>query len=793
MHELVNPNTLVPEKKSGDIDPRAPYAFIGSGTPMRDSVRRFDWSGTPLGPIDTWPASLKTTVSIVLNAEHPMFLWWGPQLIQIYNDAYLPSFGHGNKHPAALGQAGVDCWQEIWPIIWPQIEVVLKGQRASWYEDKLIPILRNGHLEDVYWSYTYTPVYNEDDLVAGVLVVCTETTRRVLAERREKTLLLLKERLDLAMDCREVLELAASTALTNPEDIRRLHISSEKNEPYTCPGEDSVVRRIIGLETPNQNFSLVFDLNPQLPFDELYQGFISHYVEMLGAAIERVNKSIAHEVAAADRDRLLMNAPVGTAVFIGDELVIKWANQAYCDIIERYNIVGQTFDQVFPELIGTPLQKVYSTVYKTGIAIASKETHARLLLRGKLQDCYYTYNLVPLLNPGGEVYGLWVIMVDITEQVTSRKETERLNEELNLAARAKDEFLAMLGHELRNPLAPIVTALQVMELREPTVSQEQIIIQRQVDHLVRLVDDLLDVSKITRGKVELRFEPVELRDVLSRAIEMADYLFEQKNHHLHLEAPPISWFGDPARLTQVVANLLTNAARYTPAGGMIKLTAAVDDTLLRITVEDNGVGIAPELLPRIFDIFVQGSQSADRREGGLGIGLSLVKNLVHLHGGEVTCESPGPGCGSRFTVVLPSREHSKLSAPPSSHKTLVSGKKILVVDDNEDAAASLANILTLIGHRVTIAHHPIQAIEKVVVSAPDIAILDIGLPGMDGYELCSHLHAILDERPCRFIALSGYGQEKDKQRSKAAGFSAHLVKPVDIELLLRLLADEQVS
>jgi signal transduction histidine kinase/ActR/RegA family two-component response regulator len=366
----------------------------------------------------------------------------------------------------------------------------------------------------------------------------------------------------------------------------------------------------------------------------------------------------------------------------------------------------------------------------------------------------------------------------------ARRESEAANQ-------AKDEFLAMLGHELRNPLSPILTALELLKLRgDGRISREHQIIDRQTKHLIRLVDDLLDVSRITRGKVELRKQPVDLRDVLAKATEIASPLLEQRRHHFEVTAPPrgMKLLADEARLSQVVANLITNAAKYTDPGGHISVAARREGSQLIIEVSDNGMGIGPELLPRVFDLFVQGRQSADRAIGGLGIGLALVRNLVDLHGGEVEAFSAGPGMGSTFTVRLPAleQEEAGADAPPAGSfvRANVNRRRILVVDDNEDALEMLKEMLWNAGHDVRVATSGPSALEMVKEFRPEIAILDIGLPAMDGYELATRLRAALGVHTPRLMALSGYGQESDRARSQAAGFSLHLVKPLEATVLL---------
>jgi signal transduction histidine kinase/CheY-like chemotaxis protein len=354
------------------------------------------------------------------------------------------------------------------------------------------------------------------------------------------------------------------------------------------------------------------------------------------------------------------------------------------------------------------------------------------------------------------------------------------------ASRAKDEFIAMLSHELRNPLSPIVTALGLMRLRAPSAAQrERVVIERQVAHLVRLVDDLLDVSRVIRGKVRLDRRPVLLSDVVGRAVEQASPILEERRHTLVLDlAEGLHLEGDAHRLAQVVANLLTNAARYTDPGGRIVVRALAEEAQARLSVSDNGIGISSALLPRIFDLFVQGERALDRAPGGLGIGLTIVRSLVDLHGGRVSVESAGRGQGSTFTVWLP------LAPGPASvaglaedppRPSVARAVRVLVVDDNEDAADLLAEVLRARGHQVRVAFDGPTALAAVEEEPPSIALLDLGLPVMDGFELARRLRERLGPAAPSMVAVTGYGQEPDRRASAAAGFEAHLVKPVDLD------------
>jgi signal transduction histidine kinase/ActR/RegA family two-component response regulator len=374
----------------------------------------------------------------------------------------------------------------------------------------------------------------------------------------------------------------------------------------------------------------------------------------------------------------------------------------------------------------------------------------------------------------------------------ARHEADAARQAAEGANRAKDEFLAMLGHELRNPLAPITTALSLIQLRREASSEvpsrEWEIIDRQVQYLARLVDDLLDVSRIRSGKIELRRAHVELADLVSSAVEMVSPLLEQRRHRLNVQVPRgLVLDADEARLAQVLANLLSNAARYTDDGGQIAISAREEAGQVLVGVVDNGRGIEPDMLPRIFDLFVQGDRTPERREGCLGLGLALVRSLTQLHGGTVEARSGGPGHGSELIVRLPLANRQEPTPNPDAQSQAeerpVRRQSILVVDDNLDAAELLARVFEREGHLVVTAYDGVEALAKARELRPDVAVLDIGLPVMDGYELARRLRQEISPT-LRLIAVTGYGQERDRRRSKELGFSHHFVKPVDIGALL---------
>ncbi len=370
-------------------------------------------------------------------------------------------------------------------------------------------------------------------------------------------------------------------------------------------------------------------------------------------------------------------------------------------------------------------------------------------------------------------------------------EVRRVSDALKDADRRKDDFLAMLAHELRNPLAPVRTGFHI--LKNPAFPSDRAVrvremMERQVDHMVRLVDDLLDVGRILRGKIDLQTAPVDLATVVGRAVETTQPVIDTQGHEIRVDLPPapVRVVGDADRLAQVFANLLNNAAKYTEKGGHIRVAVGRDGGSAVVRVSDDGVGMAPELLPRVWDLFTQAERSLDRSQGGLGLGLTLVRRLVEMHGGTVEARSEGLGRGSEFVVRLPAVEELAASSPAAARPAPGRGRRVLVVDDNTDAADSLAMLLGLGGHDVRTAYHGQAALELAPAFRPDVVVLDIGLPGMSGYETAHWLRLQPDMDSVVLVALTGYGQDEDRRKSREAGFDHHLVKPVDPDALRAL-------
>jgi PAS domain S-box-containing protein len=420
-----------------------------------------------------------------------------------------------------------------------------------------------------------------------------------------------------------------------------------------------------------------------------------------------------------------------------------------------------------------------------------------------------------LRDAGGQAIGHLAVIRDITDRVRAEEaiRAARTEQELADAAlresqarlreadRRKDEFLATLAHELRNPLAPIRNALQIMRLTDEAAIQENArgIIERQLQQMIHLVDDLLDVSRISQGKVELRREHADLAAVVQTAVETSRPLIDAGKHELTLRLPPpgaLMVDVDVTRITQVIANLLNNAAKYTPQQGRIEIAAERAKDRACISVRDSGVGIPAEMLPHVFEMFAQIDRTLARAQGGLGIGLALVKSLVELHGGSVEAHSEGHGLGSRFVINLPLTvadaqifPHAPTSMLTSPHSKNI---RVLVVDDNVDSADSLSQCLRMLGYQTLMAHDGLEAVRSAESYNPDVALLDIGLPHMSGYEAARQIRAQPQGAQLLLIALSGWGQEEDRRKSKAAGFDHHFVKPVDIDELTNVLAKHEL-
>lgn len=523
---------------------------------------------------------------------------------------------------------------------------------------------------------------------------------------------------------------------------------------------------------------------------------------MFCAVTETTDQVLAerHRVQELNRlRRLFQQAPGLIAVLREPEHVYEIANDAYLRLVGRKDLRGLPIREALPELEGQGFFELLDQVYSTGEPYIGRETPVKLqrMPGGPLEERIVNFVFQPLVDHRGKTNGIFIEGNDVTEAVQAHRALQVSENELKVASRLKDEFLAMLAHELRNPLAPIATAAQILKfgvMDEARLRKTSEVITRQVGHMTELVDDLLDVSRVTRGLVTLQKESLSMNSVLADAAEQVRPLMEGKRQHLSVQAPQGQVFvsGDRTRLIQVFSNILNNAAKYTPQNGHVTLRVSADADWVTVSVEDDGIGIAPSLLPNIFDLFAQAERSPDRSQGGLGLGLALVKSLLELQGGEISARSEGIGRGSQFIARLP-RVAASDAVPDTQSQTRPIAhavrRLVAVVDDNKDAAEMLRFLLEAAGHEVLVSHSAQGALQLAQEHSPSILFLDIGLPDMDGYEVARRLRALPRTHPLMLVAVTGYGQPQDKEKARQAGFDHHLVKPARPEDVLSLIGE----
>jgi len=800
---------------------------------LRALIGAHDWRHSPLGHPDDWPPQLATAVAMALDSALPMFIAWGPDLRMLYNDAYVQMLGE--RHPAALGEPFQRVWSDAWTQLVPIIDRALSGKGVH-FEDLEIPIVRNGAREPANFTFSYSPLHDGAGRVAGMYCTAVETTERLRAERRAALELKLSDALRPLHAPAEVLATAGallgqelglarvlygelddeSGSFTLASQWLRSGMAGLSQARYRLdefgPGigaalraGETVVIEDIALDPRTAGWparyneeaigavvtvplvrggrlSAFLSINRNAPHrwtrDELH--FTRDTAERTWTALDGA-RTQAMLRAERDRSRYIFDSiSEGFGLLDRDWTLLQMNAEGLriCQLTAE-QVIGRSHWELFPEVEGT----------ETGAMLHRVMAERRA---GQIE-----YQLAPVGGRSGwteirafplQDGGIAIFFRDITD----RKLAE---EKLKAADQRKDEFLAMLAHELRNPLAPIKSAAMLLDmgmLNETRVRQSSAIIGRQVKHMTRLVDDLLDVSRVTRGLIVLDKAVLDVRSIVDEAVEQVrpQLLARRQTLGVHLPASSVSVEGDRARLVQVLANLLNNAVKYTPEERAIEVRVRILDGQLELAVCDEGIGMEPELTERAFDLFAQATRSSDRSQGGLGLGLALVRNLVELHGGSVRCASPGPGQGSTFTVTLPLAAPLAPAEPLAAVTAAAGGPlRVMVVDDNVDAAETLAMLLDAAGHAVEVEHDSRRALERARAAAPDVFLLDIGLPEIDGNELARRLLAQPETSGAVLIAVSGYGQEQDKRAAREAGFRHHLVKPVDFEQLVELLAD----
>ncbi|MGV3723543.1 MAG: ATP-binding protein [Actinomycetota bacterium] len=545
--------------------------------------------------------------------------------------------------------------------------------------------------------------------------------------------------------------------------------SGEREQIYTLKGANHTYR--ILFEMLNEG-ALTLGADASILFAN------TRFAELVGCPLERVSgASFAAFVAPADRDRFAELLATGLQSNSKGEISLMHSSGRQVPAMVSLNHVPvegarNTCSAVVSDL--TDLRAAQEALERS-----NSELEIRVDAR--------TAELIQANR---------ALQSEITERGRLEEELRQQTAELAEAHQRKDEFLSMLAHELRNPLAPILYSTQALELlahEQPAIQRHCGVIERQVQHMARLVDDLLDVSRITRGSIVLRKEVISLHEIVERAVESVRPLVESREHSLRVSLPAKSlWLEvDATRLEQVLVNLLTNAAKYSDRGGDITITAERQGRRTVVRVKDTGIGIPADLLPHVFDLFVQEQQSLDRAQGGLGIGLTLVKGLVESHGGAITAHSEGPGSDSEFVVTLPSAAApAPADTPPAPPVTVRrAGVRVLIVEDNPESAETLTELLELWGHEVCHAAEGAEALDLAHTFRPDVALVDIGLPGMDGYALARRLRSEANGQPPLLVAITGYGRDDDRRKSREAGFDHHLVKPIDLQTLRQLVTE----
>jgi signal transduction histidine kinase len=560
---------------------------------------------------------------------------------------------------------------------------------------------------------------------------------------------------------------------------------------------------IVGLADPAMpglNGAVAFGVSPRLPLDTAYRSFLQQIAH-------GISQGFARQRVESDRQRLLgelrvererlfnlfAQAPVFMCALEGPDHVFTLANERYYQLIGHRDVIGKTVAEAVPEAAGQGFFELLDNVYRTGESFLGYDLpidlarHASEPPEKRFVDFIYQASQ----GADGAITGVLVLGIDQTER-------RRAAQALKDADQRKDEFLALLAHELRNPLAPIrsyTRALEKLSADPNAVKQAVVVLNRQVDQMVRLIDDLLDVSRINSGKIELRKTRIELAPAVQQAVEAARPFYEERGIELTITLPgqPVHVNGDIARLAQIVGNLLHNAAKFTARGGKVALVVGRDGERVSVRVKDNGIGIAAGALTSIFTMFTQADTSLEREHGGLGIGLALVKSFVELHGGGVEAHSGGPGTGSEFVVHLPvlPPEPGEVRGGDTTPGAAVQTSRILVVDDNHDGCDSMAALLQIDGHTVQTAYDGIAAIAAANEFNPQVVLMDLGMPKMNGYDACRQIRDQPWGKNLLIVAMTGWGQEEDKLRARQAGFNAHLVKPIDPAELQKLLAGMQ--
>lgn len=873
-----------------------------------EAIRSIDWSTSTLGPIAHWPVTLKLLLQTILRSRQPTALWWGPDLLQFHNAAYIEQ--RGLAPPDAMGKPAAERWAEIWPMVAGEVEAVMTRGESFWDENRLVPVPREGKLEDRYWTYGLSPVIDENGAVGGTLLTLTETTHSILSDRREKISSALGDLLALAAsetelsagacillerfasdmplvllydshsESRSIAELSASTRIYSNDSLLtadmklRMHLAAAPDALYRL--HHCVPVHLVGMPVEDRRGATIedwyfvplgvkpgavdcrfvaFGLNPRLAFDQDHRHFLEQLAVRISHGYARIESTAQTLRIQGERDSLLMQAPVAIAVLLGPEMVFSLTNPLYCQLTGRKNMVGRTYAEAFPELAHSKFPGILDAVYRTGVRYIGEETGLMLDRSGtgELEERHVQFNLEPMISKSGHAFGIMAIAVDLTDQVNARHllaHEFRINEakleqlvaertlqlqDLNVelaasrdearsASRAKSAFLANMSHEIRTPMNAIVglTHLMARQAVDPVQQDSHAKVLTAATHLLGLIDDILDLSKIEAGKLVLEKVEFSTATILSKIRDIVGIKAIEKGLDLSIDvkALPRRLVGDPLRLSQILINLLSNAVKFTESGsirlvGRAMLTVATR-VLVRFDVKDTGPGVPLDRQATLFDAFEQADTSTTRRHGGTGLGLAVTRQLSRQMGGDTGVISDTSG-GSTFWftawLATPGGDHpdEPLRSAPSPAtspepalsaeatavdvetqlRTLHRYKRVLLAEDNPVNQFVAAQMLRAVGLSVDTVGTGTKAVEMVLADTYDLVLMDMQMPGMDGVDAARRIRSAGVDVPV--IAMTANAYVEDRMACMEAGMDDHIAKPVTPAVLyatvLRWLED----
>jgi PAS domain S-box-containing protein len=801
-----------------------PVDWVSAAGEVAAQVRSHDWSSTPLGARDRWPASLRTAVSLVLDSQFPMAIFWGPAQVAIFNDAYRDVFGQ-----PALGASAAELGDDRALIA----EVFEEGGSRE-----VARVIRQAS-----FNAYYSAVRDADGGPGGVMLALEDVTE---TERLRTLVANSRDGLNL-LDLRSGLY-----TFMNPAQIAMTGFTAA--EMNAISAEDAAARvhpedRHVSME---QVLGVAAGMDPGSPVEYRWRVKSGEYrwfsdtrklvrdaqgrpVALVGVSRDITDLRRAEAAHRENRQAFLLelsdailplrvaeDVRVTAARLLGEKLRVN--RSLYADVeAEEIAVVGPHYTRGVPALAARISCLVYGDrvleAFKRGETVVIDDVATTPMLDDAGRRSLRAVGIAALIATSVRKDSHWVggftvqsetprdwepweiSLVEETaertwaavERARAEQLLRRTSDQLREADQRKNELLAMLSHELRNPLGAIGNAIGIVDRADPGSEQSRrahTIIARQVEHMTRLIDDLLEATRITRGKIELHHEKVDLEELLVRLTEDHAAEFARAGVSLELRgAREAVWVdGDRTRLAEAIGNLLENAAKFTPRGGQTTLSLAVDNESARIRVQDTGRGIPPDLLDHVFEPFAQGDTTLDRRMGGLGLGLAVARGLVELHGGSIRVESTKPGKGTTFEIALPVALETPALESTTDGQPDGPARHVLVIEDNRDAAEALSTLLELEGHVVDLAYDGPQGLARARESHPDVVICDIGLPDMSGLDVAREMRADPGLAPLTLVALTGYSQPEDVARAKEAGFDSHLAKPLELDVLRKLIA-----